>query len=41
LFAIGGDEAKLRRRAVLEAFVAAAWGSDARIALVSHRWVRR
>jgi cyanophycinase len=35
LFAIGGAEAKLRRRTVLEAFVAAAGGSDARIALVS------
>jgi len=35
LFAIGGAEAKLRRRTVLEAFVAAAGGSDARIAIVS------
>jgi cyanophycinase len=35
LFAIGGAEAKLRRRTVLEAFVAAAGGSKARIALVS------
>ena len=35
LFAIGGAEAKLRRRTVLEAFVAAAGGSEARIALVS------
>jgi cyanophycinase len=35
LFAIGGAEAKLRRRTVLEAFVAAAGGSDARIAVVS------
>lgn len=35
LFAIGGAEAKLRRRTVLEAFVAAAGGSDSRIALVS------
>ena len=35
LFAIGGAEAKLRRRTVLEAFVAAAGGSDARIGLVS------
>jgi cyanophycinase len=35
LFAIGGAEAKLRRRIVLEAFVAAAGGSEARIALVS------
>ena len=34
LFAIGGAEAKLRRRAVLRAFVAAAGGSDARIAVV-------
>ena len=35
LFAIGGAEAKLRRRTVLEAFVTAAGGSDARIAIVS------
>ena len=35
LFAIGGAEAKLRRRTVLEAFVAAGGGSDARIAVVS------
>jgi cyanophycinase len=35
LFAIGGAEAKQRRRTVLEAFVAAAGGSDARIAIVS------
>jgi cyanophycinase len=35
LFAIGGAEAKLRRRTVLEAFVAAAGGSDARIAVIS------
>jgi cyanophycinase len=35
LFAIGGAEAKLRRRTVLEAFVAAAGASDARIAVVS------
>jgi cyanophycinase len=35
LFAIGGAEAKLRRRTVLEAFVDAAGGSEARIALVS------
>ena len=35
LFAIGGAEAKLRRRTVLEAFVTAAGGSEARIALVS------
>jgi cyanophycinase len=35
LFAIGGAEAKLRRRTVLEALVAAAGGSDARIAVVS------
>jgi cyanophycinase len=35
LFAIGGAEAKLRRRTVLEAFVAAAGGPEARIALVS------
>ena len=35
VFAIGGAEAKLRRRTVLEAFVAAAGGPDARIALVS------
>ena len=34
LFAIGGAEAKLRRRAVLRAFVAAAGGADARIAVV-------
>jgi hypothetical protein len=32
LFAIGGAEAKLRRRAVLEAFVAAAWSFDAHFA---------
>jgi cyanophycinase len=35
LFAIGGAEAKLRRRTVLRAFVAAAGGPKARIALVS------
>jgi cyanophycinase len=35
LFAIGGAEAKLRRRTVLGAFVAAAGGDDARIAVVS------
>ena len=35
LFAIGGAEAKLRRRTVLEAFVASAGGPEARIALVS------
>jgi cyanophycinase len=35
LFAIGGAEAKLRRRTVLEAFIAAAGASDARIAVVS------
>jgi len=35
LFAIGGAEAKLRRRTVLEAFVAVAGASDARIAVVS------
>ena len=35
LFAIGGAEAKLRRRTVLGAFVAAAGGTDARIAVVS------
>jgi cyanophycinase len=35
LFAIGGAEAKLRRRTVLQAFVAAAGGPDARIAVVS------
>jgi cyanophycinase len=35
LFAIGGAEAKLRRRTVLGAFVAAAGGIDARIAVVS------
>ena len=34
LFAIGGAEAKLRRRAVLRAFVEAAGGADARIAIV-------
>ena len=34
LFAIGGAEAKLRRRTVLRAFVAAAGGADARIAVV-------
>jgi len=34
LFAIGGAEAKLRRRSVLRAFVAAAGGADARIAVV-------
>jgi cyanophycinase len=34
LFVIGGAEAKLRRRTVLQAFVAAAGGSDARIAIV-------
>jgi len=35
LFAIGGAEAKLRRRTVLSAFVAAAGGTAARIAVVS------
>jgi cyanophycinase len=35
LFAIGGAEAKLRRRTVLAAFVAAAGGPDAQIAVVS------
>ncbi len=35
LFAIGGAEAKLRRRTVLGAFAAAAGGTDARIAVVS------
>jgi cyanophycinase len=35
LFAIGGAEARLRRRRVLEAFVAAAGGSRAQIAVVS------
>jgi cyanophycinase len=35
LLAIGGAEAKLRRRTVLEAFVAAAGGTDARIGVVS------
>ena len=35
LFAIGGAEAKLRRRTVLGAFVTAAGGADARIAVVS------
>jgi cyanophycinase len=35
LFAIGGAEAKLRRRTVLSAFVATAGGKDARIAVVS------
>ena len=34
LFAIGGAEAKLRRRLVLTAFVEAAGGADARIAIV-------
>ena len=34
LFAIGGAEAKLRRRSVLRSFVAAAGGSEARIAVV-------
>jgi cyanophycinase len=34
LFAIGGAEAKLRRRSVLRAFVAAAGGAEARIAVV-------
>lgn len=34
LFAIGGAEAKLRRRTVLRAFLAAAGGSGARIAVV-------
>ena len=34
LFAIGGAEAKLRRRTVLRAFVAAAGGEQARIAVV-------
>jgi cyanophycinase len=35
LFVIGGAEAKLRRRTVLGAFVAAAGGTEARIAVVS------
>ena len=35
LFAIGGAEAKVRRRTVLAAFVAAAGGTSARIAVVS------
>jgi cyanophycinase len=35
LFAIGGAEAKFRRRTVLGAFVAVAGGTDARIAVVS------
>jgi cyanophycinase len=35
LFAIGGAEARLRRRTVLDAFVAAAGGTEARIAVVS------
>jgi cyanophycinase len=35
LFAIGGAEAKLRRRTVLGAFVAAAGGPDSRIAVIS------
>jgi cyanophycinase len=35
LFAIGGAEAKLRRRTVLAAFVAVAGGPDAQIAVVS------
>jgi cyanophycinase len=35
LFAIGGAEAKLRRQTVLRAFVAAAGGPEARIAVVS------
>jgi cyanophycinase len=35
LFAIGGAEARQRRRAVLDAFVTAAGSSDARIAVVS------
>lgn len=35
LFAIGGAEAKVRRRTVLGAFVAAAGGTEARIAVVS------
>ena len=35
LFAIGGAEAKVRRRTVLAAFVAAAGGTNARIAVVS------
>jgi len=35
LFAIGGAEARLRRRRVLDAFVAAAGGTEARIAVVS------
>lgn len=34
IFAIGGAEAKLRRRSVLRAFVTAAGGSNARIAVV-------
>lgn len=34
IFAIGGAEAKLRRRSVLRAFVAEAGGADARIAVV-------
>lgn len=35
LFAIGGAEARLRRRRVLDGFVAAAGGAEARIAVVS------
>ena len=35
LFAIGGAEARMRRRRVLDAFVAAAGGTQARIAVVS------
>jgi cyanophycinase len=35
LFAIGGAEAKIRRRSVLSAFVGAAGGTDAQIAVVS------
>ncbi|MGI8768895.1 MAG: cyanophycinase, partial [Propionibacteriaceae bacterium] len=34
LFAIGGAEAKLRRRTVLRAFVEAAGGADARIVVI-------
>jgi cyanophycinase len=35
LFAIGGAEARMRRRSVLDAFVASAGGTQARIAVVS------
>ena len=34
MFAIGGAEAKLRRRSVLQAFVKEAGGSGARIAVI-------